>query len=219
MSKQIIESGNQPLSSSLFQLIQQDILSGVFPTDSKLTEQAICKKYNVSRTPVREALRQLEVDGLVENIPNRGAFVIGLSKRDISDLFDLRNMFEVQAVEWAILRMDEEEIDALRETIEFMEFYTLKDDTEKVLQFNSKFHNLIYAGTKDRLLQKTLSTYQTYLKHSAPAKSYTDDYLETILQEHKAIFEAFETKNVIAGKKAMEHHMKGSKLRRMAKYF
>lgn len=219
MAKQIIEPGNQPLSASLFQLIQKDILSGIFPPESKLTEQAICKKYNVSRTPVREALRQLEADGLIENIPNRGAFVIGLSKRDISDLFDLRNMFEVQAVEWAILRMSEEEVDALRETVEFMEFYTLKDDADKVLQFNSQFHALIYAGTKDRMLQKTLSTYQTYLKHSAPAKSYTDDYLETILAEHKAIFNAFETKNVAAGKKAMEHHMKGSKLRRMTKYF
>lgn len=219
MSKQVLESNAQPLSTNLFQLIQVDILSGVIPAESKLTEQAICKKYNVSRTPVREAFRQLEADGLIMNIPNRGAFVIGLSKRDISDLFDLRNMFEVQAIEWAILRMNEDEIDALRETIEFMEFYTLKNDADKVLQFNSKFHSLIYAGTKDRILEKTLTTYQTYLKHSAPAENHNDDYLATILVEHKAIFDAFETKNVVAGKKAMEHHMKGSKLRRMSKYF
>ena len=82
---------NQPLSNSLFVKVQKDILSGKIPANSKLTEQAICKKYNVSRTPVREAFRQLESDGLIENIPNRGAYVIGLSSRDISDLFDLRN--------------------------------------------------------------------------------------------------------------------------------
>ena len=219
MANQNIEGSAQPLSANLFQLIQQDILSGEIPANSKLTEQALCKKYNVSRTPLREAFRQLEADGLIENKPNRGAFVVGLSNRDISDLFDLRFLFEIQAVEWAIMRMTDEEVDELKETIEFMEFYTLKDDTEKVMNFNSQFHNLIYQGTKDRILQKTLTTYQTYLKHSAPSRSYSDDYLKTILEEHKTIFEAFESRNVAAGRKAMEHHMKQSKMRRMAKFF
>ena len=219
MAKQSIESSAQPLSANLFQIIQKDILSGDIPAGSKLTEQTLCKKYNVSRTPLREAFRQLEVDGLIKTIPNRGAYVIGLSNRDISDLFDMRYLFEIQAVEWAIKRMTDEEIDELRETIEFMEFYTLKDDTDKVMQFNSQFHNLIYKGTKDLILQRTLATYQTYLKHSAPSKSYSDDYLKTILEEHKTIFAAFETRNVAAGRKAMEHHMNQSKMRRMAKFF
>ncbi len=213
------EKSGQPLSAGLYQEIQKDILSGELESGSKLTEAAVCKRYAVSRTPVREAFRQLEADGLIENIPNRGAFVTGLTKRDISDLFDLRALFEIQAVEWAIKRMTAEDIDALRETVEFMEFYTLKDDVEKVLSFNSQFHNTIYAGTKDRMIQKTLSTYQTYLKHSAPPKTITGDYLRTILDEHKAIFAAFENKNVAAGRKAMEYHMEQSKLRRIAKYF
>ena len=149
------EKNSQPLSAGLYQEIQKDILSGVFESGSKLTEAAVCKRYSVSRTPVREAFRQLEADGLIENIPNRGAFVTGLTKRDISDLFDLRSLFEIQAVEWAIKRMDDDDIDVLRETVEFMEFYTLKDDIEKVLSFNSQFHNTIYAGTKDRMIQRT----------------------------------------------------------------
>ncbi|MBR2674589.1 MAG: GntR family transcriptional regulator [Mogibacterium sp.] len=213
------EKNAQPLSSNLYAEIQSDILSGRLADNSKLTEQAICKKYSVSRTPVREAFRQLESDGLIDNIPNRGAFVTGLSKRDISDLFDLRSLFEVQASEWAIKRMTTEEIEALRETLEFMEFYTLRNDIEKVLVFNSQFHNILYIGTKDRLIQKALYTYQTYLKHSAPAKTYSADQLKTILDEHKAIFEAVETKNPAAGRKAMEDHMAQSKLRRISNYF
>ena len=219
MDSMTSDKSSQPLSAGLYSDLQKDILSGELASGSKLTEQVICKRYNVSRTPVREALRQLESDGLIENIPNRGAFVTGLTKRDISDLFDLRALFEIQAVEWAIKRMTSEDIDALSETVDFMEFYTLKDDVEKVLTFNSQFHSIIYAGTKDRMIQKTLSIYQTYLKHSAPAKTYTGDYLKTILEEHKAIFEAFETKNPAAGRKAMEYHMEQSKLRRIAKYF
>ena len=82
-----------------------------------MTEKSICEKYNVSRTPVREAFKQLEADGLIKNIPNRGAYVRGLTVRDISDLFDLRCIFEVQAVEWAIDRMSDEEIDKLKAEI------------------------------------------------------------------------------------------------------
>ena len=107
------EKSSQPLSAGLYTELQRDILSGAIPDGSKLTEQAVCKRYGVSRTPVREAFRQLEADGLIDNIPNKGAFVTGLTKRDISDLFDLRILFEVQAVEWAIKRMSSEEIDEL----------------------------------------------------------------------------------------------------------
>ena len=213
------EKTSQPLSAGLYAELQKDILSGAIPDGSKLTEQAVCKRYGVSRTPVREAFRQLEADGLIENIPNRGAFVTGLTKRDISDLFDLRIRFEVQAVEWAIKRMSPEEIDALAESLEFMEFYTLKDDVDKVLAFNTQFHNVIYAGTKNRMIQKTLSIYHTYLKYSAPHKTYTEESLRAILEEHKAIYDAFEVRNAAAGRKAMEYHMEQSKLRRIAQYF
>ena len=216
MSGQTIDTTNQPLVMSLFQLIQKDILSSNLVQGTKLTEQSLCKKYNVSRTPVREALRELEADGLIENIPNRGSFVIGISKQDISDFFDLRALLEVQGIEWSIKRMTDEEIDALKETVEFMEFYTMKDDVEKVLSFNEKFHDLLYTGTHDRILEKMLNTFHIYLRHSAPKKIFTEDYLQTILKEHRAIFNAVEAKDVEAGKKAMAEHMRESKFRRMS---
>jgi DNA-binding FadR family transcriptional regulator len=69
------------------------------------------------------------------------------------------------------------------------------------------------------MIQKTLSTYQTYLRHSAPASNYTGDYLKTLLEEHRAIFNAVESGNTAAGRKAMEYHMEQSKLRRISTYF
>lgn len=213
------DKSGQPLFTGLYEELQKGILSGSIPDGSKLTEHAVCKEYNVSRTPVREAFRQLEADGLIRTIPNRGAFVTSLTRRDISDLFDLRILFEVQAVEWAIKRMSSEDIDRLAESLDFMEFYTLKEDVEKVLSFNSQFHNIICEGTGNRMIQRTLAIYHTYLKYSAPHKTYNEDSLKAILEEHKAIFEAFETKNAAAGRKAMEYHMEQSKLRRIANYF
>lgn len=213
------EDSTKPLADDLFQHLQKDILSGTIDADSKITEKSVCDRYSVSRTPVREAFRQLEADGLIKTVPNRGAYVVGLTVRDISDLFDMRKIFEMQAVEWAIERMNDEEVDKLHENMEFLEFYTLKGDVDKVMHFNSKFHNTIYRGTKNRMIYQTLSSYEVYLKYSTPPRIIFSDYLSTILKEHSAIFDAFESHNIAAGKQAMEYHMAQSKIRRMARYF
>ncbi|MBR0307816.1 MAG: GntR family transcriptional regulator [Mogibacterium sp.] len=215
----INDKNAQPASTAVYTDLRADILSGVIADGSRLTEQSVCTKYKVSRTPVREAFRQLEADGLIENVPNRGAFVTGLSRRDVSDLFDLRTLFEVQAVEWAVKRMSDEEIEKLSESMDFMEFYTLRNDIEKVLSFNSQFHSIIYSGTKDRMLQRTLTVYQTYLKHSVPAGTYSEDQLKEIFREHKAIFDGIKSRNVAAGRSAMQHHMENSKIRRISGFF
>ena len=107
------EVSNAPMSMSLLAKLQRDILTGKYRPGQKLTEQNLCKEYGVSRTPIREALRQLETDGLVENILNRGSFVIGLSRQDFEDMFELRKAYEIQAVRWAIERITEEEMDRL----------------------------------------------------------------------------------------------------------
>ena len=209
-------TSNLPLSSSLFTQLQTDILSGRIRSGEKLTEQKICEKYNVSRTPVREALRQLEMDGLVESIPNRGAHVIGFSEQDVSDIYQLRKIYEVQAVCWAIERITDEELDALEETFEFMEFYTMKKDSEKMLNINMHFHQLIYSAAKNRMLQHLLSSYQIYTKHIKKT-STKEDNLPVILEEHRAIFEAFKMRDVEAGAKAMAIHMDNTKARAQGK--
>ena len=84
----IPNSGN--LSNSLFHQLRTDILQGKLKPGEKLTEQRICQEYVVSRTPVREAFQKLENDGLIETIPNRGAFVVGVSDRDIADMYVLQ---------------------------------------------------------------------------------------------------------------------------------
>ena len=206
-------SGNQPLSSSLFSRLQTDILTGKIRSGEKLTEQRICEQYSVSRTPVREALRQLEMDGLIESIPNRGAYVIGLSLQDIGDMYQLRKIYEIQAVRWAIERITEEELDQLEETFEFMEFYTMKSDKEKMLNINTHFHQLIYSASHNRMLQHMLASYQIYIKHIRTTPRNDDEYLHLVLEEHRAIFEAFQKRDVEAGARAMEIHMNTSKAR------
>ena len=206
---------NVPISSNLYSQLQRDILTGKLKNGQKLTEQVICEEYNVSRTPVREALRQLESEGLVENILNRGSFVVGLSRQDFEDMFELRKIYEIQAVKWAIERITEEEMDALDETFEFMEFYTLRNDIDKMLTINEGFHQIIYEASHNRMLQQLLSSYQTYLKYLRKDEEYPDDYLATVLEEHRQIFKAFIEKDVEAGAEAMERHIGNSRNRRL----
>ncbi|MFR7989745.1 MAG: GntR family transcriptional regulator [Anaerovoracaceae bacterium] len=207
-------TGNQPLSTNLYTELQEDILTGKLKSGEKLTEQKICNEYKVSRTPVREALRQLEMDGLIENIPNRGAFVLGLSKQDIEDMYVLRKAYEVQAVKWAIERITEEEMNELEETFEFMEFYTMKNDINKMQSINTAFHQIIYNATHNRMLKQLLSSYQIYLKYCNPSNYYAPDYLSVVLKEHRAIFDAFMAKDVDGGALAMSIHMDNSRTRK-----
>lgn len=209
---QIKAIGNHglPLAENLYAQLQMDIIKGNLPAGKKLTEQSLCEQYKVSRTPVREALRQLEIEGLVENVPNRGAFVVGFNEQDIKDMYELRKTYELQAVKWAIERISDEELDELGEIFEFMEFYTKKQDVDKMLNINSNFHQLIYTASRNKMLRQVLSSYQMYIKYSRNLTSYDSNYLNVVLEEHRKIYEAFVQKNPTAALSAMTIHMENS---------
>ncbi|NLP30323.1 MAG: GntR family transcriptional regulator, partial [Clostridiales bacterium] len=123
-----IRAAGHSLSGNLFEQLRKDILQGKLQPGEKLSEQKICNLYGLSRTPVREALHQLEVEDLIETIPNRGAYVVGLSAQDIKDLYEMRKAYEILAVRWAIERITSEELKSIEEAYELMEFYTLQKD-------------------------------------------------------------------------------------------
>jgi len=198
------------LSTDLFYALRKDILEGKYPRGHKLTEQDICSGHNVSRTPVREAIRQLETEGLIETIPNRGAYVLGLAEQDAFDILELRKAYEVLAVKWAIERITDDEFDALEETFDFMEFYTEKNDVEKMAKINTSFHQIIYAASHNRMIQNLLSSYQQYFEYTKARQAIKENCLLQVLEEHREIFEAFRDRDVESGIKAMEKHMEKS---------
>lgn len=201
------------LSSSLFHQLRMDILQGDLKPGEKLTEQRICTKYVVSRTPVREAFQKLENDGLIETIPNRGAFVVGVSDRDIQDMYELRKAYEAIAVRWAIQRISKEEFQQLQEAYELMEFYKMKHDIEKTLNTNMKFHQLIYSAAHNRMLLHTLTNFQIYTKQRRGTTSYAENYLDEVLAEHKEIFQAFSARDEEAAASAVIRHLDNAKKR------
>lgn len=204
----------QPLSEDLFLKLQEDILTGTLQDGDKLTESKICDLYNVSRTPVRDALRQLETLDLITTVPNRGAFVHGFSKEDILDLSKIHAQNEILAVKLSIERITKEEIEMLAENFDFMEFYTRKNDIPKMLNINSTFHQIIYNSTKNLRFAKELKRHQLYLRYCNPSNYYNPHYLKDVLVEHRDIFDAITSRDLNAGASAMKRHMDLGKLRK-----
>lgn len=203
------------IAADLFTTLKDEILQGRLLSGQKLTEKVLCDKYQISRTPVREALHKLEMEGLVESIPNRGFYVLGLAEQDYLDMFTLRKIYEIQAVTWAIERITDAELEELEELFEFMEFYTMKKDVAKMLTINMNFHQKIYHASHNRMLKNLLSSYQEMLKHIENPSNKKDSYLLEVFNEHKEIFDAFKAKDIEAGKTAMAKHMDNARDRYM----
>ena len=110
------EYQDRSLRGRVFQRLREDILSGVYQEHDELREITIGEELGVSRTPVREALRQLELEGLVKIIPNKGAYVTGITLKDVADIYKIRSMLEGMCARWATKHITEKQIEELEET-------------------------------------------------------------------------------------------------------
>ena len=106
------------LTGSVFNRLREDILNGKYKENDELKEMAIAKELNVSRTPVREAIRQLEFEGLVESIPNKATYVIGISLKDVRDIYEMRASLERLCAKMAIENMNDETMAKLEEIVD-----------------------------------------------------------------------------------------------------
>lgn len=194
--------------------IEIDIITGRIPPGKRINEQDICKRFNMSRTPVREILRRIEGNGLAKSIPNRGVFAVGITQQDLDDIFYLKMLLEVQCVKWAIERIDEEQMELLGETFDFMQFYTMSDDLDKILRINEGFDSIIYNAAHNKELEKRLNRYNFLINNANAEVKYPLNYLSTVLEEHRAIYDAFVNKDPNAGAEATEIHLFKTMLRR-----
>lgn len=202
---------NKSLTSIIFEKIREDILNDQYKPGEKIVEAKLAEELGVSRTPVREALKQLELDGLVENIPNRGVIVKGISQQDIYDIFTIRMAIEGIAAQWAIERMSDEELSQLKEVFELMEFYTIKGDVTKIFELNTKFHEIIYMATKSRYLEHVLRDFQLFIKSTRNKSLRSEGRMETALEEHKNILQAFINKDAETAVSMLTKHITNSR--------
>ena len=118
---------NHSLGQRVFHRIREDILSGKYKKNEELKEKTIGEELGVSRTPVREALRQLELEGLVTIIPNKGAYVVGLSVGDIQDIYEMRSVLEGLCAKRAAMKATQEQLEELEEILVLSGFHLKKE--------------------------------------------------------------------------------------------
>ena len=181
------------LREHVFQRIREDILNGKYQKDEELKEVSLGRELGVSRTPVREALRQLELEGLVKIIPNKGAFVTGISKKDVHDIYVIRSLLEGLCVRWTTENITSAQIDELEEILLLASFHLKKGNTDQITDLDGKFHHVLYEASQSRILEHVLSDFHKYVQMARNQSVKIENRAEKSLNEHTAILNAIKS--------------------------
>lgn len=199
------------LGGRVFQKIREDILSGKYKENDELRENTIGNELGVSRTPVREALRQLELEGLVTIIPNRGAYVTGISRRDIWDIYMIRSLLEGLCARWAAEHIEEKQLYELEETLILSEFQMKKESgfsAEQIAMLDGRFHAILYEASGSRILSHLLKDFHNYVQAVRKGSVASEDRARKSIREHRQILRAIRDRDEeLAEQLANEHIM------------
>lgn len=199
------------LSSRVFQKIRDNILNGTYKEQDELRENTLGKELGVSRTPVREALRQLELEGLVTIVPNKGAYVTGITAKDVKDIYIARSLLEGLCARWATENITEEQLDELDEIVLLSEFHVKKEGHNSVEQLailDGRFHAVLYEASDSRILSHVLTDFHKYVQRARRTSIVSEERGRKSIREHKQILRAIRDKDAdLAEQLANEHIM------------
>lgn len=204
------EYQDQSLRGKVFQRLREDILSGVYQENDELREVSIGEELGVSRTPVREALRQLELEGLVTIVPNKGAYVKGITKKDVHDIYKIRSLLEGLCAKWVTEHITDQQIEELEEIVLLSEFHLKKQGQGKAKQvsdLDGKFHKVLYEASNSRILEHVLSDFHKYVKMARTMSVGEKERAEKSIDEHRAILEAIRKKDANLAEQLANQHI------------
>ena len=196
-----------PLRDSVYNKLRQAILTGEYPPGERLMEVHLGDKLGVSRTPIREAIRMLELEGLVTMIPRKGAMVAQITEKNMSDVLEVRKALDALCVQLACERITAEGIRDLKDARDAFEKAVATNDNRIIAQADIDFHNVIIGATgNDRLtsLEDSLSL---------PMYRYRYEYIkgssghENLIKEHRNIVKAIEKRDAEAASEAAAEHI------------
>ena len=201
----MIEHKTISLADQVFDHLENDILSGKYRRGEILTESKLSAELGVSRTPIREALRRVEQEHIIEE-SGKGSVVIGINEKDLEDIFMIRKSLECQVAALAAKNRTEEQLKQLREALEFQEFYLNKKDPDQIKLMDSRFHETLYKLSGSTAFYDTLVPLHKKIQKYRRASVTNSSRAEASVAEHRKIYEAIEAKNTaLAAKYASEH--------------
>ena len=196
------------IADQIFEQLERDILSGKYPRGELLTELRLSEELGVSRTPIREAIRRLEQENILEE-SGRSLVVVGITRQDMLDMYEIRIRIEGLAAEWAAARIGDEELNQIRETLELQRYYTEKggSHSDQIKNLDSQFHELVYRACGSRALTDTLiGLHKKMTKFRMASVSKQSRALQSV-EEHEAILAALSAHDAEAAGEAMTAHV------------
>ena len=155
---------------------------------------------------MREALRQLELEELVQIIPNRGAFVTGIQAKDVKDIYMIRARLEALCARWATEKITREQLEAMEENVYLAEYHAGKGHLEQMAELDSQFHHILYSACHSKMLEHLLIDYHQYVLRVRKKTLSNVTRGTASNKEHRAIMEAIRAgKADLAERLAGEH--------------
>lgn len=198
------------LADQVFEKLENDIIQGVYPRGEILTELKLVEQLGVSRTPIREALRRLEQERLIEDT-GKGSRVVGITVADLEDIMDIRERVEGLAAYYCAINITEESRKYLTHLVDLQEFYFSKGDIEHLRQVDDQFHDTICLMSKHTVIMDTLiPLHRKTRRYRRQSMEDAKRMLKT-KQEHYAIYQAIISGDAELAQKLVTQHISNAK--------
>ena len=206
------------LADQVFDRLENDIIQGVYPKGEILTELKLVEQLGVSRTPIREALRRLEQERLIEDA-GKGSRVLGITESDLFDIMTIRERVEGVAAYYATINMTPEGKQELSHLVDLQEFYFEKKDAERLRQVDDQFHDLICILSRHTVITDTLIPLHHKTRRyrrismenwerSAKTKGEHYEMYQAIISGNAELAEELTTRHIMNAKKHMMQELK-----------
>lgn len=198
----------KPLREVIFDSLRQAIIMGELKPGERLMEIQFAEKMGVSRTPVREAIRKLELEGLVVMIPRKGAHVAELSVKDIIDVLEIRSSLDGLATRLAAQRINKDELKELKNIVNQFSQHMEKGNVQGLIKKDIEFHELIFRASRNEKLLQIITNLKDQIHRFRVV--YLKDYSspKELVKEHHDIYRAIENKDEILAEKLASLHIK-----------
>lgn len=200
-----------PLRDVVFNTLRQAILTGELKPGERLMEIHLANRLGVSRTPIREAIRKLELEGLVTMIPRKGAEVAQITEKSMNDVLEVRRAMDALCVELACDRITTEELERLKEACDHFELAVKSKDVKKIAQADVALHDIIVQATGNQRLVQLVNNLseQMYRYRFEYIKDISQH--EKLVEEHRIIYESIVRKDKETACKAAKLHIDNQK--------
>ena len=202
---------SRPIREIAYDVLKKAIITGEIPAGERIVETEYADRLHISRTPLREALRKLERDGLVEYVMRRGVVVHAFTTEDVDQIYTIRNSLEMLTLPYIIERATPDDIAALREKLAAMDALMKKDDVEGLSPLAREFHTCLTAISGKNRILRVIEGQDEYIRRFSAMAIKQENRRSDAHEEHHRLVDLVEKKDLPAFEALMNHHIERSK--------